>query len=174
MLAARDAGSKAALRQHGSKNHRCQFSQLRCGSGALRHPSARTTACGTLLDNSRCVCRHTRAPSQGAPYRPAPSRIHSPSTKLQRLAAGLLRHFGLPPYGAPPASTATSGGAGAAVAVGSAAGGAGWQVLLFPDLAAHGHLKNTSWGPVISHDITVWAGGVFGGACGGYEGRQAG
>jgi len=68
--------------------------------------------------------------------------------KLHRLASELLRHFGLGSgTGATPAAGGGSGGGGAE----------GWQVLLYPDLSAHGHLKNTSWGPVYSHDITVRA-----------------
>lgn len=76
--------------------------------------------------------------------------------KLQRLAQELLRHFGLWP---PPVGTGGSAaGALQTCEGGPAAGGDGsdeWQVLLFPDLSAHGHLKNTSWGPSYPHELTV-------------------
>jgi hypothetical protein len=62
--------------------------------------------------------------------------------KLQRLAQELLRHFGLL------AGAATGG-------VGGEAGGEAWQVVLYPDVAAHPHLKNTCWGPAFAHDTTV-------------------
>jgi hypothetical protein len=65
--------------------------------------------------------------------------------KLQRLAQELLRHFALAPLGA-----GGGGGSGACCEEWQQ-----WQVLLYPDLVAHGHLKNTSWGPAYSHDITV-------------------
>lgn len=84
--------------------------------------------------------------------------------KLQRLAAELLRHFGLRFGGgggdgsgalaqqSPPGMTGDSGGVGGV--------GEEWQVLLVADPAAHGHMNSTLWGPVFPNDLTVgWGSG---------------
>jgi hypothetical protein len=79
-----------------------------------------------------------------------PTHLLRPQLTLQRLSQELLRHFGLSP----------SGGAAAGAALTGPSGGAGageWHVLLFPDVSAHCHLKNTSWGPAYPHDVTVSA-----------------
>jgi hypothetical protein len=78
------------------------------------------------------------------------NRNDRPQMRLQRLAQELLRHFGRWPPGAAAAQHPAGGGA-----AGAQQQDLEWQVLLFPDQAAHGQLKNTSWGPTYPHDVTV-------------------
>jgi hypothetical protein len=105
--------------------------------------------------NRRCCIQKGRPSSDGRPppfratlppHPPNHRRGARPATKLQRLAQELLRHFSLAPGGAPGAVPDAAGACGAAEE---------WHVLLYPDLSAHRHLKNTSWGPVYCHDVTV-------------------
>jgi hypothetical protein len=155
VLGARDAGTKAVIKGL-ERAHKCQFLQLRCAGAGTRAISlsfpprsnwCTTTAHARTAGLTWSLCRSSRRRQQ---------------MKLCRLAHELLRHFGLPACGAKAEGAAapheTHGMAAAAEGASSPAGGDasdGWQVLLYPDLSAHGHLKNTSWGPCYPHDVTV-------------------
>jgi len=128
--------------------------RLAVGAAAIAAFGAVAQSCERKIkraehDNGRMCSCSTRMAGWTSPSSHFVYNVNRPQMKLQRLVQELLRHFGRWP------PTPGGGAAGQAAAGATQLTADEWQVLLFPDVSTHGHLKNTSWGPAYAADVTV-------------------